>query len=175
MNITLTMLAIIQLIGSVVVGVAVLYITYRLVSWIVGRNYQIGEKNTAFSIFVSAIMFSVGYLVSSVIQPLLSTFRTINARATDFWSVFFQFSRYLFLFVAISSLIAMLVNLVSTSVFMRFTTKTNELKEIAEGNLSVAIITSVVIIIITLFAKESATLLLESIVPYPGGDVFGKP
>ncbi|MEZ4828204.1 MAG: hypothetical protein R3C61_18245 [Bacteroidia bacterium] len=174
MDITLTMLAIIQLIGSVVVGAVVLYITYRLVRWMVSRNYPLGEKNTAFSIFVGAIMFSVGYLVSSVIEPLLSTFRTINTRSSDFWSVFFLFSRYLFLFVFISSLIALLVNLVSTSIFMRFTTKTNELKEISENNVSVAIVTAVVIIVITLFARESAELLLESIVPYPGGDVLGK-
>ena len=120
-------------------------------------------------------MFSVGFLVSSVIQPLLSTFRTLSVSNESAIQLVLQFSKYLFLFVTISTLIALGVNLIGTYLFTLFTTKVNELEEISKNNVSVAIITGVIIIIITLFAKESVVLLLESIVPYPGGGEIYRP
>lgn len=173
MDVSLTLLAIIQLFGSIVVGVVVLYITYRLVHKLVSRKHPLESNNLAFAIFVGAIMFSVGFLVSSVIQPLLSTFRSINSASADAWSVAFLFTRYLFLFVMISSVIALVVNLISTSLFNLFTTRVNELEEISKGNTSVAIVLAVIILIITLFARQSVVLLLESIVPYPDGEIYG--
>ena len=175
MNITLTLIAILQLFGSVTLGVIILYLTYRIVSAVVGRKYPIKEDNTAFAIFVGAVMFSVGYLVSSVIQPLLSTFRTLSVGVNDTVSVLLQFSKYLFLFVFISTIIALGVNLIGTYMFNLFTRDVKELEEISKNNVSVAIITGVIILIITLFARESVVLLLESIVPYPGGGEIYNP
>ena len=43
----------------------------------------------------------------------------------------------------------------------------NEFEEIKNNNIAVSIITSVIIISISLLAKDSLYLLLESFVPYP--------
>ncbi|GAB4426130.1 MAG: hypothetical protein OHK0039_44060 [Bacteroidia bacterium] len=167
MDLPLTFLALFQLLLSIVIGVVFLYFTYKGVHRIVSGRYPIGTNNTAFAIFSGSIMFSVGYLVSSVIQPLLNTFRTLLASSAHSGELILRFGGYLLLFLSISTVIAVLVNLLGTFLFTRLTREVNELQAIAQNDLSVGIITAVIILVITLFAKDGVVFLLESIVPYP--------
>lgn len=176
MSLSLTLLALLQLTLAIVLGVAVLYGTYRLLRRIVYRRQAPTSPQTAFAIFAGAIMFSVGYLVSSVVEPLLSTFRSLSVDASHPWELVFDFARYLLFFLLISSTVALLVNLLGTFLFTRFTRDVDELQAIRDNDVAVAITTGIIILVITLFARESVVFLLESIVPYPAlkGEVFGS-
>lgn len=175
MNSSLTLLALVQLTLAIVLGVSVLFGTYRLVRWGVYRGQPAPAPQLAFSLFAGTIMFSVGYLVSSVITPLFSTFHSLSAGASHPWDLILDFARYLVLFLFISSVVALLVNLLGTFLFTRLTRDIDELQAIRDNNVAVALVTGVLILVITLFARESVVFLLESIVPYPamGGEVFG--
>lgn len=166
MKVRLIELAVLQLGLSLFLGVAILYLTYQIVRKIVAKRYQITEHNTAFSIFLSAILFSVGYIVSSVVEPLLSTFRMLSGSISTISTLIFEFSKYLLFFFSISTLIALVINAIGIYLFTWFT-HINEFEEIKKNNVSVAITTAVIIIVITLFAKDGVVFLLESIVPYP--------
>ncbi|RMG70941.1 MAG: DUF350 domain-containing protein [Bacteroidetes bacterium] len=175
MDISLTLLALLQLSLAIVLGVGVLFGTYRLVRRIVYRGQTPEQPQTAFAVFSGAIMFSVGYLVSSVLEPLLSTFRSLSIGSAHPGQLFLDFCGYLSLFLLISSVIALLINLLGIFLFTRFTRDIDELQAIRANDLAAAISTGIIILVITLFAKESVVFLLESIVPYPEvpGGVFG--
>lgn len=166
MKVRLIELAVLQLGLSLFLGIAILYLTYQIVRKIVAKRYQITEHNTAFSIFLSAILFSVGYIVSSVVEPLLSTFRMLSGSISTISTLIFEFSKYLLFFFSISTLIALVINAIGIYLFT-WLTHINEFEEIKKNNVSAAITTAVIIIVITLFAKDGVVFLLESIVPYP--------
>lgn len=167
MNISLALIALFQLLLSILLGVSLLFITYRLVRWVLRRRYDIKPANTAFAIFVSTIMFSVGYLGSSVVHPLMSTFRVLSAQSRVGFGLLGQFSSYLFLFLGISGLVALLVNLLGTFLFTQLNREVNELEEISKNDVAVAIVTGAMVIVISLFARDAVVFLLESLAPYP--------
>lgn len=159
-------LAVLQLGLSLFLGIAILYLTYQIVRKVVAKRYQITEHNAAFSIFLSAILFSVGYIVSSVVEPLLSTFRMLSGSLSSITTLIIEFSKYLLFFFSISTLIALVINAIGIYLFTLLT-HINEFEEIKKNNVPVAVTTAVIIIVITLFAKDGVVFLLESIVPYP--------
>lgn len=167
MNSSLALIALLQLFLSIVLGVSLLFITYRLVRWVLRRKYDIQPDNTAFAIFVGTIMFSVGYLGSSVVHPLMSTFRVLSAQSKAGLGLLGQFSGYLFLFLGISGLIALLVNLLGTFLFTQLNREVNELEEISKNDVAVAIVTGAMVIVISLFVRDGIVFLLESLAPYP--------
>jgi|GEM_PF-1211987 len=160
-------IALVQLGLSLFIGVMVLFVTYKLVRGVIMRRYDVGEGNIAFSIFVGAFLFAVGYIVSSTIQPLLSTFRLLEPGSSSILPLMLKFSGYVVFFVFISWLIAVASNAIGMYLFTMFTTHVKELEEISKNNIAVAVITGVTIIVLALFIRDAVGLLLEAIVPYP--------
>ncbi len=160
-------LAIFEISASLIIGVMILYLTYFILRKLIKKKHSIANDNVAYAIFVGAILFSVGYIVSSVIEPLLSTFRLFNKPDETVFSLFGQIAKYLFIFFTISTIIAYITNLLGIILFTTLTRNVNEMEEIKNNNVAVSIITASIIIVLTLFIKDGVILLLESIVPYP--------
>ncbi len=80
MNFKLTLLAVIEILTALSLGVAIMATTYLLLKYIGKKRYGINQNNQAFGIFMASVLFSVGYMVSGVIQPLLSLFRILSIR-----------------------------------------------------------------------------------------------
>lgn len=163
----LILLALLQLALSVLIGVLVLFVTYRILQRIFARQYTIEPNNRAFAIFSGAILLSVGYIISAVIQPLLSTFRLLHQQSEKTMFLLGEFALYLVLFILISAAIALLVNLIGTGLFTLFTKDVKEMEEISKDNISVAITVAVIIVVISLFVRDGVVFLLETLVPYP--------
>ncbi len=163
----LILLALLQLGLSVLIGVLVLFVTYRILQRIFARQYTIEPNNRAFAIFSGAILLSVGYIISAVIQPLLSTFRLLHQQSEKTMFLLGEFALYLVLFIFISAAIALLVNLIGTGLFTLFTKDVKEMEEISKDNISVAITVAVIIVVISLFVRDGVVFLLETLVPYP--------
>lgn len=163
----LILLALLQLALSVLIGVLVLFVTYRILQRIFARQYTIEPNNRAFAIFSGAILLSVGYIISAVIQPLLSTFRLLHQQSEKTMFLLGEFALYLVFFILISAAIALLVNLIGTGLFTLFTKDVKEMEEISKDNISVAITVAVIIVVISLFVRDGVVFLLETLVPYP--------
>lgn len=163
----LILLALLQLTLSVLIGVLVLFVTYRILQRIFARQYTIEPGNRAFAIFSGAILLSVGYIISAVIQPLLSTFRLLHQQSEKTMFLLGEFALYLVFFILISAAIALLVNLIGTGLFTLFTKDVKEMEEISKDNISVAITVAVIIVVISLFVRDGVVFLLETLVPYP--------
>ncbi|WP_109830795.1 DUF350 domain-containing protein [Reichenbachiella versicolor] len=166
MNSSLAILGLVEIISALSIGVVILAMTYKLVKLIGQRFYHIQEQeNLAYSIYTAAILYSVGYLVSGVIQPLMSSYRLSSADGSAF-EVISRHLGYGFVFIAIAYVFALVIGLLSTILYSKIT-PIKEFEEIIKNNIGVSIVVSVIIITLTLMTRSGVELLIESVIPYP--------
>lgn len=164
MNFNTALLGLIEIVSAISIGVFILLLTYKLLKWIGRRYYDIQNRNLAYSIFMAAMMFSVGFMVSGVIPPLISSFRLLNIENVFLLTLTFVGRGALYVGIAYVS--ALMIGLLSTTLYTRMT-PIEEFAEIKNNNVGVALIVASIIITLTLLSKDGVALILESITPYP--------
>lgn len=162
----IALLGIIQIISALSCGVLILFLTYKIINLYGKKTLNITEKNTAYNILVAGILFSVGYIVNGVVQPILDSFRLLISRGITITQLIGEFIFYGGIYIAISYIAALLVTGIGIY-FYTYITPINELREIKNNNIGVALVVSVVIIILSIFCKGGIILFIESLVPYP--------
>ena len=166
MNSKLTLLAIIEILSALSMGVAILATTYLLLKYIGKKRYGIEENNQAFGIVTAAILFSVGYMVSSVIHPLLSLFRIISTKSNDTFDLIFSFVGYGAIYISIAFVVALVVCWLGMVIY-NYITPIDEIQELKNNNLAVALVVGSIVITLSLMTHDGVELLIESFIPYP--------
>ena len=166
MNENIALLGIVEILSSLSCGIFILFITYRLVKVYGTKKLMIEKGNTAFNILLAGILFSVGYIVSGVIQPILDSYRMLSNGSISKMEITLSFIGYGGLFIAIAYILAMSIVLVGVKIYSAMT-PINEAEEIKNGNIGVAIVLTAIIITLALFCSSGINLLVESFIPYP--------
>ena len=156
-----------ELIVSILIGVTLLYMTYKIMDRFIRNKYKIGIDNTSYAIFSGSVLFSVAYMITGIKDPILNSLQLVQSQAAYEGSPIFDAIKYSALFIGLIVLLTALINLIAISLFMLMTVKVDELAEMKRKNVSVSIITAVIIISISLMVKDSVYLILEAFVPYP--------
>ena len=167
MNTELFYYSLVEIGISIVIGVSLLYFTYRIINKLVKQKFEIESNNTSFSIFTSSILFSVAYLISGIKSPILNSLKMLSNNPEYEGSLILDGFKYSGLFLTIIVITIALVIFISIKLFTYMTKNINEFQEIKNNNIAVAILTATIIISISLLVKESLYLLLETFVPYP--------
>src|SRR6185369_15398892 len=149
MNSKLTLLAIIEILSALSMGVAILAATYLLLKYIGKKRYDINEGNQAFGIFMASVLFSVGYLVSSVIRPLLSLFRILSTRDSDTFNLLISFIGYGAIYISLAYVVALTVCFLGTLIY-NYITPIDEIQELKNNNLAVALVMGSIIVTLSL-------------------------
>ena len=165
MNYNIALLALIEIISAITIGIFILALTYKIVQWVGRKYYQIQDYNLAYSIFVSAIIISVGIMISGIVQPLISSFRLLN-QSSDSFVLTLKYLGIGAIYIAIAYTATVLIGLISTFLYAKLT-PINEFEEIRKNNIGVALIISSILITLTLLTKNGVILMIEAIVPYP--------
>lgn len=166
-NSNLFSLALLLLILSAVMACLILYLTHSaLQRWLRGPR-GIEPSNQSAAVLTAGILFSVGYLTSAATQPLLATLRLLSARGLEMSSLLLQGGRYLFMLLGVAAVAAALINVLALAFYTRLTRRTDELAEVAQDNLATGLTLAAVVVVVSLFAHDGVSLLLESLVPYP--------
>ena len=152
---------------SIVLGVTLLYFTYRIINRLVKKKFNIESDNISFSIFTSSILFSVAYLISGIKSPILNSLKMLANNPEYNGSLILDGFKYSILFLTIIIITIAFVIFISIKLFTYMTKSINEFQEIKNNNIAVALLTATIIISISLLVKESLYLLLETFVPYP--------
>ena len=152
---------------SILIGVCVLYITYIATCKLVKEKYDIKDNNISYAIFSSSVLFSVAYLISGIKAPILNSVRMIQDQANYDGIILLDGLKYTGLFLLIIFITIILINLISIFLFTIMTKNIKEFDEIKNNNIAVSIVTAIVIVSISLLAKDSLYLILEAFVPYP--------
>lgn len=172
-------IAIIQILASIIVGVFILFLTFRLLNKLALRRYKMQKVTTAYSIFVASVIFSVGYLVDTSIAPILSALKLISRNHPSSTAILiFEFIKYSSLFVLIALIVSAIVNVIGVYLFTWMTmasAKLDEFKEIGENNIGVSIIVGSIVIVLAIFVKDGLELLLDALVPHLEKPHIGVP
>jgi len=166
MNTKVALLAIIEILSSISIGVFILAFTYQLLKYIGRKRFDIQVSNLATSIFVASILFSVGYMVSSVIDPLTSLFRLLAAKDNGAWSLLAGFVGTGAMYIAMAFVAGLSVCLLSVMLYT-WITPLDEFAEIKNNNVGVALIVGTITITLALLTRDGVSLLIESFIPYP--------
>lgn len=155
---------------ALVLGVMSLFITHYILVRIYRSKFPAPDenpyKNTAFMVFLSGVMLSVGYLLTGIIEPLSSTLDLLLAGPREA-SIIWEYTKFLALFAGLGFVLGAVINVLAFMLFSALTTQVKELDEIKNGNIGVAVLVSVIAITIAIFCKEPFLVLLESFIPYP--------
>lgn len=167
MNTDLFFFSILQFGLSLMIGMMLIYATFKIINKRIAVKYKLEFTNVAFAILCGAILFSVSYLIEGVKEPLMNTIRIIQNDPSREGSLFFESIKYAGIFLVISVVVIGIINVLSIHLFKVMTRGINEFEEIKKENIAVSIITSVIIVSISLMVKDSVMLMLESFIPYP--------
>ena len=167
MNTQTFTLSLIEISISILFGVIILYLCYRFLDKLLKEKLKIKNDNISYSIFVSSILFSVAYLIEGIKSPILNSLKLLIDNPEYEGIIILDGLKYSILFITIIVITILVVIFLSIFLFTIMTKDIDELKEIKNNNIAIAIITATLIISISLLLKESVYLLLESFVPYP--------
>ncbi len=165
MQTKLLTLAFIEIALAIIVSVLILFISFRILQKVFFKNISLGENNIAFSVFTAGIILSIGIILGEIIPSITNMVRLSMSSANDI--TFGEIIQYSGLYLLIGFGFAVIIN---TSVFLLFSALTkgvNEFKDIQRNNVSTAIVVTATLLSITLIAKDSISLLISALVPYP--------
>ena len=159
--------ALTELFFSVILGITLLYLTYKSLHKFFQKKYKIKDYNLSFSIVISSILLSVAYLISDIKSPILNSIKMVSSQADYQGSIIFDGFKYTFLFLSIVILAISIIIFISIWLFTLMTKNINEFSEIKKNNISIGLLLGVIIFSISLMVKESLYFLIETFVPYP--------
>ena len=165
MNRDIAILGLIEIFSAISIGIFILALTYKIVQRVGKKFYGLEDYNLAYSIFTASIIIAVGIMVSSVLQPLVSSFRLLAEQSTDF-VLFIRFIGTGGVYIGIAYAVAIMIGLLSTYLYSKLTV-IDEFEEIKNNNIGVALIIGSIIITLALLSNSGVELLIESIIPYP--------
>ena len=159
--------ALLELFTSILIGVILLYLTYRVIEKIFIKKHNIQYNNIAVSIFSSSISFAFAFLINEIKSPIINSLRMIQSQANYDGNIVLDGFKYtgLFMFIVIITIIIVIITAIY--LYTTMTRSVNEFKEIKEGNIAVSLIVGVIVISISIMVKDSLYFLLETFVPYP--------
>jgi uncharacterized membrane protein YjfL (UPF0719 family) len=166
MNKQIALLGIIELLSALSIGVVIMLLTYRLIKYYGIKRLHIEHSNVAYNVLVVSVLFSVGYVVSGAIEPLLDSFRLLSAKGISTTELISKFILQGFMYVSIAYISIMLICVLGVSIYTHMT-PLDELEEIRNNNVSVALIVGAIIIVMAMMTKGGIMVVLESLVPYP--------
>lgn len=154
-----------QVIIAFFMGVASLFLVYRLLNIYLRRAFKITELNQAFATLQTGIILSTALMVSSIIGPGLNAIRFINQSNVNFNSVSIS-AGYMLMFLLIGIVFTFIV--IAGGIIVLFQlTKVNEWEEIKKNNVPVALISAALILGLSLIMRDHVATVCEMLVPYP--------
>lgn len=154
-----------QVIIAFFMGVASLFLVYRLLTIYLRRVFKITELNPAFATLQTGIILSTALMISSIIGPGLNAIRFINQTDISFNTVSISVG-YILMFLLIGILFTFFV--IGGGIIVLFQlTRINEWEEIKKNNVSVALISAALILGLCLIMRDHVATVCEMLVPYP--------
>lgn len=166
MNTETLFYALAELSLALMLGLAAVFAAVRLMAYWFTRNGNERPDNNAYWTLNAAVVFTVGYILCGSLQPITNCIRQLSQTYTG-TSLAFKSALYVTLFVALGFVIAMMVNFATINLFNALTPDKDEINEIRQGHIGVALLTAAMLIVMSLLVQDSYRLLLEALIPYP--------
>lgn len=165
MNSKLLGLAIFEIVIAIIVSVVIIYASYKILKLLFFKTTDLKQNNMAFTVFTGGIILSVGMILSEIIPSITNVIRL--SMSTNEEIPVSEIIMYSGLYLIIGFLFAVLINAAVFILFSSLTKGMNEFKDIQQNNLATSILVVATLIAITLILKDSISLLISALIPYP--------
>ena len=163
---------IVSLVLAIIFGIftiAVGFFIFGKITGSINEDEELLNNNIAVAILYASFIFGLGYIMKDAIHPMIQTFNSVfhNLQiALDISkTAVIKAALYFPLQFLVTMVIAITVLNGSIRVFLWLTKNIDELKEIKENNIAVAIVLAAVIITISMIVAIGLENLLEVIIP----------
>lgn len=124
-------------------------------------------KNLSFMVFLSGMILSVCYLVFTIFDPLAATMQLLKAQNLSEFGIILEYLKYMLMFLVISYALSAAIIFITSSLFTVMTKNLDEYNEIAEGNVGVALLMVVLVLVISVFTQHPFLVFMETFIPFP--------
>lgn len=166
MNEKIALLGMVEILSSVSCGIFILFISYKMLRWYGKKKLDIDHYNTAYNIVIAGFLFAIGYVVSGVIEPIISSFRFLSNTKITTTELIIDFIAYGGLYIAIAFISATVICVLGAKFYSNMTS-IDEMEELKNNNVGVALTLVVIIITLAMMSSDGINLLIESFIPYP--------
>lgn len=166
MNEKIALLGIVEVLSALSCGIFILFLTYAIMQWYGQKKMGLDHSNLAYNILIAGVIFSVGFVISGTIDPILDSYRLLSNTNISKTNLTLSFLAYGGLYIAIAYICSMTVVFLGMYLYASMTS-VSELRELKENNIGVAIVLFAIIFTLSLLTSGGISLFIESFIPYP--------
>ena len=170
MDLSLLIAGILQLILSLVIGLAFIYAGFRFFHKRIKDIDEISElkkNNIAVAILNGSIILSLVIMVKNAIEPAITTFTLTLRNPDSSLTSFLQTAAIMLIQIIVAGVLAFLAIYIALNLYTFLTRDLAEIDEIKKNNIAVSIVLGVVIISISLLMQQGIKSILDALIPFP--------
>ena len=170
----------VELVLSFVLGVLVAFVSFKVFARLTRSLDEVGEmkrNNVAVGVLMASTLVSCALVVRQTLYPVVSSVQTALFNGIDLLGAA-KVVGLSVLYLCLSLAIAILAVNAATRVFLRLTRELDELAEIKQNNVAVALTLGAVIVVMGLFLAHGVESLLAALIPFPAMEsiqILGQP
>lgn len=172
MNREIVFVALYEVSLSLVFGLLTLYLALKVVDKLILRQNSlrtIQEGNTAVAIFKGALLLSIFLMTQNSINPSVQALKVMVLSTKSLKSNMLGIAfAYFIVFYMVSFVLSLLLILIALNVYVGATKDIEEIREIRERNVAVAVLVSFTIVGVTIFMRPAFDNLVSSFVDFSG-------
>ncbi|MCB0456565.1 MAG: DUF350 domain-containing protein, partial [Flavobacteriaceae bacterium] len=153
MNKQLFTLALFEVILSIIITVVIIYVSYSILHKLFFKKEDIKGNNTAFTVFTSGIILSIGLILGEILPSITNIIRLATTQTDTIDTG--MIVKYSGIYLLIGFLAAVIINASVFFLFSMLTRGINEFEAIKNNNIGVSILVAATLVSITLIVKES--------------------
>ena len=173
MNQFLLLNGICSLILAMILGLLAIYLGFNAFKRInsgIDEELELRNNNIAVALVSGSFIISLGILMKGVIDPITQAL----------FNLVFKYQQYgisigdvvsttgvVLLQFSVALVLSLVTLTLGTRLYMKLNSQTNELEEIANNNIAVAIVVSAITVTLALMLADGMQILLQAIVPAP--------
>lgn len=143
------------------------FICFNILTKDINEIEELKKNNIAISILISSFIFGIMLLIRTVIEPATDMLqRTINSQQITFYIILISILRIIIIYI-IAALFSFIILWISIKFFMFLTKRIKEMDEIKNDNYSIALVTGILIISISIILIHPLSKLLDGFVTPP--------
>ncbi|ARV08185.1 hypothetical protein BTO05_00460 [Winogradskyella sp. PC-19] len=147
-------------------SIIALIITLWFIKRFIAKKHNIENYNTAFGIFTGGIVFSVFYIISVLVTPVISTLKLLGSSLNS-WQYTIESAKHISILLIIALVLALVICTIVIAITKRYLKGINIYEEIKNNNLGISILVVTVLISCSFLLKDNLQMILDSFVPYP--------
>ena len=176
MNSILLGQGLIELLISVIFGLAMFFLSFKVFSLLtknIDEIKEISNNNIAVAVLIASFIFGIMLLIKASIGPAMDTLiLLLNSKESTFLMVILAIVRILLFFI-FSAIFAFVILWLAIKLFTLLTTDIDEIEEIKNNNVAVSFILATLIISMSLILSKPLETLLSGLVSPPSQSNIG--